>query len=358
MRVGDDFMKRFSSKPMSLEMICSEKLNLRPAFQRYLVWQKENQQSLIDSVLRNHYIPELVFCKSQDPAYKYIVIDGQQRIDTIRRFMSSRLRIARDTIIDGIDLSNLFYREIPVPIRERIESYTISFVLIEGTQNEISNMFHKLQSGLPLNKAEKRHGSINAVQETVHGLVNHSFITEVVGVTLKSNRRMKWYELIEQLLLLESYMSQNTFGNIKDTDIAQMYADYSNEIPMIVTDKLKGVLDFLYDSFLGLGKKNYLKKMNIHVLYLLVSKIMSENLDYNLDVGLPQRFGKWFIEFEQFRQVDSLNTVDEQSSYVRTYNSFMSGTASAASLQGRLDVLWESWNYWNKANSEPESIGQ
>ena len=62
-------------------MMKKEQLRV-PSYQRNYVWTTEQQELLIESVLKGHYIGQMLLAKSEDSDC-YNIIDGQQRIKTI-----------------------------------------------------------------------------------------------------------------------------------------------------------------------------------------------------------------------------------------------------------------------------------
>lgn len=70
-------------------------LILRPAFQRNLVWNRQQQSFLVDSILRGLPVPELYVQISTSAAgdERLIVVDGQQRISACIRFIDGDLRL-------------------------------------------------------------------------------------------------------------------------------------------------------------------------------------------------------------------------------------------------------------------------
>jgi uncharacterized protein with ParB-like and HNH nuclease domain len=62
-----------------------------PDFQRKFVWKPEQQSLFIESVLLNFPLPPLYINK--DTKGKYIVVDGRQRITTLRRFLNNAFKL-------------------------------------------------------------------------------------------------------------------------------------------------------------------------------------------------------------------------------------------------------------------------
>ncbi|KAG1830222.1 hypothetical protein EV424DRAFT_1377838 [Suillus variegatus] len=71
------------------EQIIGNDINLEPEYQRDVVWPEPKQVGLIDSILRNFYIPPVIFVSHQhsDGSETKTCVDGKQRLTSIQRFM-------------------------------------------------------------------------------------------------------------------------------------------------------------------------------------------------------------------------------------------------------------------------------
>lgn len=73
------------------QSISAGKLVLRPDFQRKFVWTHEHQEAFLDTILKGLPFPEIYVCEGSIDVAKLTttkhVIDGQQRLTTIRRYI-------------------------------------------------------------------------------------------------------------------------------------------------------------------------------------------------------------------------------------------------------------------------------
>lgn len=73
------------------QLIDEGKLTLRPDFQRKFVWTHEHQEAFIDTILNGLPFPEIYVCEGAVDVQKLrttrLVIDGQQRLTTIRNYI-------------------------------------------------------------------------------------------------------------------------------------------------------------------------------------------------------------------------------------------------------------------------------
>lgn len=86
----DDIKVRSDKMSITLihQMIGNGDIDLNPDFQRNLVWDSKQKSRLIESILLR--IPLPMFYFAEDKEGKLIVVDGLQRISTIRDFMDNK----------------------------------------------------------------------------------------------------------------------------------------------------------------------------------------------------------------------------------------------------------------------------
>lgn len=76
------------------QLIDEGKLTLRPDFQRKFVWTNEHQEAFIDTILNGLPFPEIYVCEGEIDVNRLrttrLVIDGQQRLTTIRNYIEGR----------------------------------------------------------------------------------------------------------------------------------------------------------------------------------------------------------------------------------------------------------------------------
>lgn len=72
----------------------AEKLILKPDFQRKFVWTHDHQEEFLDTILQGYPFPEIYVCQGEIDTKKLrttqYVIDGQQRLTTIKRYIDGQ----------------------------------------------------------------------------------------------------------------------------------------------------------------------------------------------------------------------------------------------------------------------------
>tara|TARA_R110000868_G_scaffold1253_9_gene9729 strand:+ start:374 stop:1465 length:1092 start_codon:yes stop_codon:yes gene_type:complete len=136
----------------------------RPEFQRRYVWPDKLASRLIESILLNVPIPPCYLSQNQE--FELDVIDGQQRLYSIYRFLENQFRLSDLEVLK--DYNGLRFFELPDKIQRQLETHTIRCVLITNESHpEIKfDVFERLNTNtIPLNPQELRNciyrGSLN-----------------------------------------------------------------------------------------------------------------------------------------------------------------------------------------------------
>ena len=149
--------KNFTVREVYTQIAAAE-LDLAPDFQRSFVWEERRQIRLIESILLGIPLPAFYF--NQDSQGAFQVIDGVQRLTTVKLFMSNLLTL-RDTHLEYLkDLQGLTYDTLDAPVRRRFAATQIVAHVIEPqTPDEVKyDIFNRVNTGgSPLTAQEIRH---------------------------------------------------------------------------------------------------------------------------------------------------------------------------------------------------------
>lgn len=318
-----------------------KKINLRPDYQRGLVWAKKEKQLFIDSILRDMYVPEILLRKIEDvPGIDFDVLDGQQRISTIFHFMDDGFRTAKNLEINEHDLGGLLYSQLPDDFKYQFESFQLAYTTIVGDDDEIEEMFRRLQQGSPLKDVEVRNSISGPVRDFVRNTVEHVFFTETVGINERNNKNLQYNKLIEQLMVLED----KGVTDIKKKNLDFLHEEHNVEgYPNEKKERLLEILDYMYDVFLNNQNRGYFRPSTIQGLYL----ILSDYIDKDKSRQHTKDFEQWFVSFENERRNQKNLSEEEQNQDLVEYNiAMIGGTNSRESLQIRKNIMGKSWRKW------------
>lgn len=127
------------------------KLTIQPEYQRNFLYSDgggKREQAVIESLLKGYPLGLIYFNKVDEDRFE--VLDGQQRITSIGRFVTGKFAIMEDG-------NPHRFESLPAVQRDRILQSMILIYECEGTEPEIKQWFETINIvGVPLNDQEKR----------------------------------------------------------------------------------------------------------------------------------------------------------------------------------------------------------
>lgn len=160
----------------------SGNLVIQPEYQRNYLYAQENKEAdVIDSILKGYPLGLIYFNVRDDG--KFEVLDGQQRITSIGRFVTGKFSI------EGSNNNRLQFDSMAKDLREKVENTKLLVYECEGSETEIKNWFKTINiSGIALNE-----------QELLNAVYSGSFITLAKSEFSNSNNTnvQKWSSYIK-----------------------------------------------------------------------------------------------------------------------------------------------------------------
>ena len=142
----------------------SGKLTIQPEYQRNYLYAEDNgkkEQAVIDSVLKGYPIGLLYFNKPNADEDKFEVLDGQQRITSLGRYITGLFAVKDQ------DNHPHYFESLPNETKNLILQTPLTIYICEGEENEIKSWFKTINIvGIPLNK-----------QEIANSVYSGSFVT-------------------------------------------------------------------------------------------------------------------------------------------------------------------------------------
>lgn len=123
-------------------------LVIQPEYQRNYIYATENREAgVIDSIIKGYPLGLIYFNKTGDDMFE--VLDGQQRITSIGRFITNKFAIKDE---NGMEQ---YFDGLNPHIQEKILNTTLLIYECTGTETEIKEWFKTINiAGIPLNEQE------------------------------------------------------------------------------------------------------------------------------------------------------------------------------------------------------------
>lgn len=263
-------------------------IDFSPPYQRVTgVWGSEKKGLLIDSILNGFDIPKVYF-HVQPPGgkYRWAVVDGKQRLTTIIDFIEGHFPLNKSFVFSGETLEDgqaplrgQYWSQLGESAKNRILRFSLAATLItEASQEDVQQLFMRLNDGVKLNDAEYRQGLGGQVIWMIGELERHEFFNERVGF---SDKRFDYKEVACRLLLIEFHLLvQQRVPSLKKANLDRFVIQNANisdaEAEKLVS-KVSKNLDWISGCFPK--KSRDLSKGSVQLFYFWLRQVKEELTD-------------------------------------------------------------------------------
>lgn len=212
-----------------ISQLKKKNIELSPSFQRRDAWGEDRKSSFIESIILGLPIPQIILAERKDKKGSYLVIDGKQRLLSLRQFCVTQpddeftaLKLKNLTILNG--LNNKTYQNIKTEpelsdFHTAFENQSIRTVIIKNWPNQdfLYTVFLRLNTGsLPLSPQELRQ-ALNPGPFTTFA---DEYSIESVGIKQvlnlkKPDYRMRDVEIVVRFFAFKNFLESYN-GKLKE----------------------------------------------------------------------------------------------------------------------------------------------
>ena len=338
-------------------------MKANPEYQRGEVWTLDQQKKLIDSIFRGYQLPIIylhdirreVFGKVQE---RLEIIDGQQRINALYRYCKGEFPLyevhdegarfpafLKNTDQHPCPWGGRDFDNLPEELKNKLRKKELPVAFIrEADENEVRDLFVRLQAGFPLNAQEKRDSFPGEFTEFILklggkpalvGYPGHPLFTGLLGLKPGTDRgRTRQLAAQIAILFLERRRTgSGHFTDIKRSEIDDYYytqLDFDSASPEC--QRLRSILDKLCQLLSAWKGPKLLGHNAIHLVMLL---------DSLLDDYTRSWEGAFLNAQEEFSRLHTDAAYKNKN----------------GGLIGIWQEAWQEYGVWTRANSDSaESI--
>lgn len=320
---------------------------LNPPYQREAgIWSDDKKTKLIDSIFNRYDLPKF-YChdiRVKKEPFKYNVIDGKQRLSAIWDFMENKFRLGSNFSLQ-LDISNPpkpgdFFRDLSQDAVDLFREYNLDVVLVsEADEQDIEELFSRLNAGESLNAAEQRRALGGEMRDLIIEIGKNDFFTDYLGFNPK---RYANEEIAAKLLKIEhsKYLTGARYCDLKKRHLDEMVTQ-NKTIPTDVKAKLtKEVTKNLNDMKKSFDKNDpHLSKQSYPQMYYYFCKHLKE--DYN-HPALPKKISDFMDTFKLLREDNNKLDENQREYKLAEYGRHaQQGTNDLTSMEWRDECLRE-----------------
>ncbi|MEC1698027.1 DUF262 domain-containing protein [Schinkia azotoformans] len=306
------------------------KLVLQPHFQRRLVWNNQHKERFINTILCNYPFPEIYIAREYSNDSKMLIVDGQQRINTINQYVTGDLQFKE--IAPFFELGE-----------EKIEEFLDYIIVVRDLgvleKREITEIFNRINSVSYALKAIELQNALYSGEyiTTANEILNDNPFDNLEVFDKAKTVRMQDLEFV--LLIMTTLEINGYFTGNKELEyyIKRYDNDYPNK------EKMKGLiistLQYLYELNLP-ADSLWLRKSSFFTLIVETAKFYRDN-----DFQFPelQKYSTVLIELEN--KILSNKHLDyKENIYARFYNYIFQATASRVGRLARSELFEKLFN--------------
>jgi len=145
-----------------------------PDFQREEVWTEDQKRRLVDTILKGWHLPKFYFRRVDDSSFE--CVDGQQRLAAIFEFYDGKLGLESSV---ARMYGGPTYAKLKPDHSDAFDDFEIDIEEIEdATDDELKDLFVRLQLGTPLTTAEKLNALGGDARNFAHWIADQPFFEE------------------------------------------------------------------------------------------------------------------------------------------------------------------------------------
>lgn len=224
-----------------MRMVKLGDIEIAPRFQRNFVWDKTRQSRLIESIFLGLPLPAIYLSEYDDG--RMTIVDGLQRISTIRDFMSDKLRLCNMEYFDYCNGKTFSELNLPdLQLRRFHRTQITCFKIDYRSPNQLKyDLFRRLNTGgKALNDQEIRNClSRSNVQDALYNMISSEEFKSATCGSIKDTRMAAQESALRFICFYNLYTSASGLseydGNMSRT--LDLCVEELNELSIRELDK-------------------------------------------------------------------------------------------------------------------------
>ncbi|OBZ15854.1 hypothetical protein A8L34_27800 [Bacillus sp. FJAT-27264] len=257
-------------------------------FQRNSVWKNDRRSFLIDSVIRDKYVPPLLVWDNGDGNLWFF--DGRQRTESVFFFHDDLYKLSQGTPDFGDEvLAGKKHKDLGKT--SSFEFLTYNFTVTEFRDcslEEIQDLYYRVNQSMALTATEKTRARLaHDVKDALDAITKDNPFFDLIALTNDDRNRSVDEQMLWQFLAVT--MGENIdFGG----QSLNKFITGLNEVPSDVSCTVETQLEYLTSAFQSWEEKERkaLRKVHVGSLYQVVNYAQSLNWS-------ESQFGLWAKSF-------------------------------------------------------------
>jgi hypothetical protein len=226
--------------------------------------------------------------------------------------------------------------------KKTIEEYKLTIsVIADASEDDLRDLFLRLQLGTPTNSAEK----LKAIRSKMGDFVEKIATSRFIRKTNVTKRRYGKLQLCAQICINSiSKANSGQFCNAKYEDLRDFYRENANFTTN--NNDARRIVNTLnvMDRIFGTEASYFSSRANAVSAYLLIEELMKGEFD-------PQKIRAFFIAFLDQLRTEVRKGIHAKNEILLNYNSrIIQAADTRTSIEARHDILSELYRHYVESN--------
>lgn len=282
-------------------MVINGKINFDHIVQRSYVWEKTRKTGLIESMILGYPVPPIYCKRVADDNKVYYVLDGKQRLSTVKEFLNDEFpltEIEPVTYIDDttnqeetVDISGKYFSGLPEGLKDYINTVSFTVTYFDNlSKEEEREMFKRLNAGKPLTAKSRALASAIDI-ENLLDIGKHEVFSDMLTDKALDNKN-------QVSIIMKSYLMLTKDVNIVSFDSKALNSELEKTtLTPDEADNLKKIFDLVYnihDLLVGMEEKKVAKKIYTETHFVSLVPFFNKLVNSNVSEKL---IAEWLIDF-------------------------------------------------------------
>ena len=237
-----------------------DKLILDPDFQRNFVWKPEQQSQFIESVILNFPLP--AFYINKNIKGKYIIVDGRQRLTTLKRFLKDEFKLKGLKVLtklNGKSFSEII--ELDDIYQTKIEDKKLNVYVIQPSvpMAMVYDIFNRINTGGTQLQRQEIRSCIYLGKSTklLEELADKEYFKKAIDYGISINRKKDQEAILRYISFkIMDYEKEykNSLNDFVEDAMKKINSSLSDEKINELKKDFKRVMEKTYEFF---GTKNF-----------------------------------------------------------------------------------------------------
>lgn len=313
-----------------VEMIKEGDLEIAPRFQRNFIWDRTRKSRLIESIFLGLPLPTIYL--SQYPDGRLTIVDGLQRINTIKEFLEDKFSLCNMEYFDFCNGKTYSQLNLPSLQQRRFKQTVITcFVIDYRSPSQLKyDLFRRLNTGgKVLNDQEIRNClARKPLQDTLQEMVNSDEFKEATCGSVNDTRMAAQESALRFIYFYDQYSENNCIGDYDgdmksalDACVEELNQKNKEELSVYV-DAFKKSMNLAHQLFgeyafrkvsPNQNRKSSINKSLMLVLSVLLAKYAEEHPNATVHRNLTDDLSALIEHDDKLNEAISWSTTNKKN---------------------------------------------